>query len=324
MQSLEDWSAAIDAAAARIKGRVARTELRRADHLSAQFGVPIWLKLENRQITGAFKLRGATNALLALDDETRSRGVTTASTGNHGRALAHAARAAGTRCVVHISSLVPGNKVAALKEEGAEIRVVGRSQDEADVAARALARDEGLAYIPPFDHADVIAGQGTIGREILEDLPAPELVLIPLSGGGLAAGIAAAIKAGSPTTRVIGITMVQGAAMHESIKAGHPVAVEENESLADSLGGGIGEENRYTFALCRDLLDDTVLLTEAEIAAGIRAAAEEGETVEGGGAVGLGAILAGKVTLRGPTVAILSGANIDPALHARILAHEEV
>ena len=178
MQSLEDWSAAIDAAAARIKGRVARTELRRADHLSAQFGVPIWLKLENRQITGAFKLRGATNALLALDDETRSRGVTTASTGNHGRALAHAARAAGTRCVVHISSLVPGNKVAALKEEGAEIRVVGRSQDEADVAARALARDEGLAYIPPFDHADVIAGQGTIGREILEDLPEPELVLL--------------------------------------------------------------------------------------------------------------------------------------------------
>lgn len=324
MQSLEDWSAAIAAASARIKGRVARTALRRADHLSVKFGIPIWLKTENRQITGAFKLRGATNALLALDDETRARGVTTASTGNHGRALAHAARAAGTRCVVHISSLVPGNKVAALKEEGAEIRVVGRSQDEADVAARALARDEGLAYIPPFDHADVIAGQGTIGQEILEDLPEPELVLIPLSGGGLAAGIAAAIKAGSPKTRVIGITMEQGAAMHESIKAGHPVAVEETESLADSLGGGIGEENRYTFALCRDLLDDTVLLTEAEIAAGIRAAAEEGETVEGGGAVGLGAILAGKVTLRGPTVAILSGANIDPALHARILAHEEV
>ena len=322
MQNLDQWSAAIDAAAARIKGRVARTDLRRAEKLSARFGVPIWLKLENRQITGAFKLRGATNALLSLDDETRARGVTTASTGNHGRALAHAAREAGTRSVVHISSLVPANKVAALKEEGAETRVVGRSQDEADVAARALAREAGLAYIPPFDHADVIAGQGTIGREILEDLPDPELVLIPLSGGGLAAGIAAAIKAGSPTTRVIGISMENGAAMHESIKAGHPVAVEEAESLADSLGGGIGEDNRHTFGLCRDLLDDTVLLTEDEIAAGIRAAAEEGETVEGGAAVGLGAILAGKVALRGPTVAILSGANIDPALHRRILAHE--
>lgn len=314
------WLLAIEDAQRRIAGHVQRTSLCRADALSARFGVPIHLKLENHQTTGAFKLRGATNALLSLDDAARARGVTTASTGNHGRALAHAAQSTGTRCVVHLSSLVPANKIAALEAEGAEIRIVGASQDEAEDAARALADTGGLTYIPPFDHPDVIAGQGTIGLEILQDLPETELVLIPLSGGGLAAGIAAAIRAKHPETRIIGISMNRGAAMHASLAAGHPVPIREEATIADSLGGGIGLDNRYTFAMIRDLLDGTVLLTEDEIEAGIRAAAAEGEIVEGAGAVGLGAILAGKVALCGPTVAVLSGANVDPALHRRILA----
>lgn len=312
-----DWGRAIAAAAARISGRVVRTRTRRAQTFAGE--CPVWLKLENRQKTGSFKLRGATNALLCLDDGQRARGVTTASTGNHGRALAHAAAALGVRCVVHISSLVPGNKVEALKGEGAEIRVVGRSQDEAEDAAQALARDEGLVFIPPFDHADIIAGQGTIGLEILDDVPETSLVLVPLSGGGLAAGVAAAAKARKRGIGVIGVSMARGAAMHASLAAGRPVTVAEEETLADSLGGGIGLANRHTFRMARDLLDDVVLLSEDEIAAGIRAASAEGEIVEGAGAVGLGALLAAKVRPAGPVVVILSGGNIDATLHRRIL-----
>ena len=322
MPDLDRWHVEIDDAAERISGRVVRTALRAAKQLSARVGVPLHFKLENRQATGSFKLRGATNALLLLGEEQRTRGVVTASTGNHGRALAHAAAAAGMHCVVYISTLVPRNKVEALEREGAEIRVVGDSQDAAEAAARAIAAAERIEFVPPFDNPSIIAGQGTIGTEIIADLPDAELVLVPLSGGGLAAGVAAAIKARRSDVRVIGISMARGAAMHASLAAGHPVIVKEEATLADSLGGGIGENNRCTFRMVCDLLDDAVLLSEDEIAAGIRAAAADGEVVEGAGAVGLGAVLARKVTLRGPVVAILSGGNIDPVLHRRILAAE--
>jgi threonine dehydratase len=320
MLDLDLWNTRIDAAAARLAGHVLRTELRQANGLSGRAGVPVWLKLENRQTTGSFKLRGATNAVALLTEAERARGLITASTGNHGRALAHAARAAGARCTVFISSLVPSNKREALRREGAEIRIVGRSQDEAEDAAREAAKAEDRHFVPPFDDPAVIAGQGTIAAEILADLPEGELVLVPLSGGGLAGGIVAAVKARQPSTRVIGVSMANGAAMHASLRAGHIVDVEETPTLADSLGGGLGRANHYTFAIVSDLLDDAVLLSEEEIAVGIRAAAAEGEVVEGGGAVGLGALLAGKVNVRGPIAIVLSGGNIDPALHRRILA----
>ena len=322
MDELATWRARIDAAAERLKGRVLRTELRQAVGRSAHLGAPIFLKLENRQKTGSFKLRGATNAIALLSEAARARGLITASSGNHGRALAHAARAVDARCSVFLSPLVPRNKVDALKEEGAEIRVVGRSQDEAEDAARATAKTEDRCFVPAFDDPNVIAGQGTIGTEVLAQLPDVELVLVPLSGGGLAAGVAAAVKAVRPEVRVVGASMARGAAMHASLAAGHPVEVEELPTLADALAGGIGRDNRYTFAMVRALLDDAVLLTEEEIAAGICAAAEEGEIIEGGGAVGLAALLAGKVTLRGPVAVLLSGGNIDPDVHRRILAAE--
>jgi threonine dehydratase len=220
-----------------------------------------------------------------------------------------------------MSSLVPANKVEAVRALGAEIRVVGRSQDDAQEEVERLEREEGLTVIPPFDHAAIIAGQGTLGIEIADAIADVELVLVPLSGGGLAAGVAAALKARREGVRVIGVSMERGAAMQASLAAGRPVLVEELETLADSLGGGIGLANRYTFAMCRELLDDVVLLTEDEIAAGIRHAhVAEGETVEGAGAVGIAALLAGKVEIRGPTVALLSGRNIDEALHRRIVA----
>jgi threonine dehydratase len=304
----------------RISGRVRHTSLTVSDSLSARCGFPIYLKLESHQPTGSFKLRGATNAVLSLSDEARKRGLVTASTGNHGRALAHAAKAEGARAVICMSALVPANKVDAVKALGAEVCIIGRSQDDAQVEVERLVREEGLTAIPPFDHADVIAGQGTIGLEIAQARPETELVLVPLSGGGLAAGVAAAIKAQLPQTRVIGISMERGAAMHESLRAGRPVEVEELETLADSLGGGIGLKNRYTFAMCRDLLDDVVLLSEAEIAEGIRHTFwVEGEIVEGAGAVGIAALLAKKIDLRGPAVALVSGRNIDEARHQQIV-----
>ncbi|MFC3568804.1 hydroxyectoine utilization dehydratase EutB [Paracoccus simplex] len=306
----------IRAAARRIRGHVAETPLLRDEVLSARLGQPIWLKCEHRQITGAFKLRGATNAILSLPPEALARGVVTASTGNHGRALAHAARALGVPATVCLSRLVPENKVQAIRDLAAQVRITGASQDEAMAeVARAVAQ-EGMTEIPPFDHEAVVTGQGTIGLEI----GTPEAVLVPLSGGGLAAGVAVAIKALSPATRVIGLTMENGAAMAASLAAGHPVAVTESPSLADSLGGGIGLQNRVTFALCRDLLDDVILLTEAEIAAGIRHLGRAGHVVEGAASVGSAALLAGRFVPRGPTVCILSGANIDPALHSRIMA----
>ncbi len=311
----------IEQAAARIAGRVTHTPLIRSRALSDRTGRPVHLKLENCQPIGAFKLRGAMNAILSLGEAERKRGLVTASTGNHGRAVAYAARALGISATVCMSSLVPANKVEAIRALGAKIRIVGASQDEAQAEVETLVRNLGLTPIPPFDNVEVVAGQGTIGLEIAADLPDLETVLVPLSGGGLAAGIAVAVKALRARVRIIGVSMERGAAMHAALAAGNPVPIREEETLADSLGGGIGLENSVTFPLCRDLLDDVLLLTEAEIAAGIRHAAEaEGEIVEGAGAVGIAAILAGKVVLSGPTVVIVSGGNIDPKKHHAIVA----
>ncbi len=311
----------IEVAAARITGKVERTPLVGSPSLSRRCGQPVHLKLETRQPIGAFKLRGAMNAVLALGEEQRRRGLVTASTGNHGRAVAYAAQQLGLSATICMSALVPANKVEAIRSLGAQVRIVGRSQDDAQAEVERLVVEDGLTPIPPFDDPDVVAGQGTIGLELIEDLPALACVLVPLSGGGLAAGIAVAVKARRPSARIIGVSMERGAAMAAAIAAGRPVAVVEEETLADSLGGGIGLANQVTFALCRDLLDGVVLLSEAEIAAGIRhAAREEGEIVEGAGAVGIAALLAGKVNPQGPTAIIVSGRNIDDDVHRRIVS----
>ncbi|BCG93211.1 hydroxyectoine utilization dehydratase EutB [Mesorhizobium sp. 131-2-1] len=313
----------IRAARERIAGKVERTPTLQSQSLSDRVGHPIHLKLEHHQTTGAFKLRGASNAIASLSPEERSRGVVAASTGNHGRALAHAARLEGIRAVICMSRLVPENKLDAIRRLGAEIRIVGNSQDDAQKEVDTLVAEQGLVMLPPFDHADIIAGQGTLGLEIIEQVPDAGSVLVPLSGGGLASGVAAAVKGVSPGTKVIGVSMARGAAMKASLDAGRPVEVEEPPTLADSLGGGIGLDNRLTFGMCRDLLDDVILLSEDEIAAGIRHAyQEEREIVEGAGAVGIAALLAGKVGVSGPTVLVLSGRNIDMGLHRRIVCGE--
>jgi threonine dehydratase len=311
------------AARRRLAGQIRETPMVLSPSLSARHGAPVQLKCEHHQITGAFKLRGATNAVLALPPELRARGVTAASTGNHGRALAHAAQAAGIPCIVCMSALVPRNKVAAIEALGAEARIIGLSQDDAQVEVDRLVAEEGMVSLPPFDHADIIAGQSTLGLEMLEALPEAETLVVPLSGGGLIAGIAMAAKTLKPAVRIVGVSMQRGAAMHESLKAGHPVPVEELPTLADSLGGGIGLKNRHTFAMVRDLVDEVILVDEVEIAQAIRHAyAEERQIVEGGAAVGIAALLQAPRPQWGTTVVLLSGGNIDMDLHRRIVGGE--
>lgn len=308
----------VNAAAVRIASMVRHTPIMPAPSLSQLAGDEVWLKCEHQQETGSFKLRGASNAVAQLGNVA---GVTTASTGNHGRALAHAAKELGVPAVICVSRLVPQNKLTAIKVLGAEVRVIGKSQDDAFEEARRLEKEEGFVLIPPFDHPDVIAGQGTLGKEIIEEIPDAATIAVPLSGGGLLAGVALAAKSLRPDIRIVGISMERGAAMAASLDAGKPVDVEELETLADSLGGGIGLQNQLTFQMVRDLMDDLILLTEDEIAAGIRHLFQKNrQTVEGAAAVGAGAIIAGKLrAANGPLVLILSGGNIDPTRHAEIV-----
>ena len=312
----------IVAARKRISAHIQPLRVSRSESLSSRFAGDIMLAHEYLQTTGAFKLRGAMNAVLQLPSG--ASGVTAVSTGNHGRALAYSARQAGIPCIICMSELVPLNKLEGIRALGAEVRIGGKSQDEAEIEAKRLVDEEGYTMIPPFDHPHVIAGQGTLGLEMLQQVPDLDTVLVQLSGGGLISGVALALKAQRPEIRVIGISMERGAAMAASQAAGKPVEVEELPTLADSLGGGIGLDNHYTFALVRDLVDDILLLEEKEIADGIRHAYfNEQVIIEGGGAVGIAALLAGKATPGVKTVVLLSGKNIDMERHRRISNGED-
>ncbi|KAA3624143.1 MAG: hydroxyectoine utilization dehydratase EutB, partial [Proteobacteria bacterium] len=304
-------------AARAIAGSVTRTPM-----ISSALDAPfeILLKLETLQPSGAFKLRGATNALVRLDAGQRRRGVVCCSTGNHGRAIALAARRLGIPASVCLSELVPASKIKAVEAAGATVHRVGASQDEAQVEASRLVDEQGMTDIPPFDHPDVIAGQGTVGLEILEDRPDIANIVIPLSGGGLAAGVALAAKTINPRIRVFGVSMARGAAMATSLSVGRPVEVTEVATLADSLGGGIGAANRYTFELCRNYVDEVVLLSEQEIYGGIQALFSIDRIVaEGAAAVSHAALIHDKLDCRGATAFIISGNNVDMDQFTRVI-----
>ena len=286
---------------------------------------PVYLKLENQQVTESFKIRGALNAVRRLGADQQKRGVVCVSSGNHGRGIAYAASLNGIRAVICMSNLVPQNKINAIKALGAEVRIVGASQDEAEITADRIVAESGMTMLSPFDHRDIIAGQGTIGLELYEKIPSLSTVLAPVSGGGLIGGIAIALKALDPAIRVIGISMERGAAMHASIQNGSPVEVKELPTLADALGGGIGLDNSYTFKIVQDLVDELILVSESEIAAAIRHLYwKEKQIVEGAGSVGVAAVLADRVSLTGPTAVLISGGNIDLNQHYRIIAGEYV
>lgn len=307
-----------------IAGTAIRTPLIPSQHLAKIAGQSFHLKLENTQPIGAFKLRGALNAIAALPADVA--GVTCCSTGNHGRGVAYAAQARGIRAVICMSSLVPQTKIDGIRALGAEVRIVGNNQDDAFAESQRLCDAEGLTEISPFDDPYVIAGQGTIGLEILEDLPEVATLLVPLSGGGLAGGIALAAKSINPKVRVVGVTMDRGAAMHASLAAGHPIEVDEVASLADSLGGGIGMENRLSFPLCQTLLDDIVLVTEEEIYRALQTLYFEDRLIaEGACVVGIAALQAGKLAPSpGPTATVITGRNVDMEMFTRVVTGQDV
>lgn len=323
------------AARARLHGIVGASPLLPSPELSDAVGAPVLIKDETRQPTGSFKVRGAASKLVALGPADRERGVVAVSTGNHGRAVAWVGRRLGISVTVCVSTKVPENKRDAIRSLGARLAVSGESQDEAELEAKRLVDREGLVYVAPFDDPDVVAGQGTIGIEILEAAPHVGTVVIPLSGGGLAGGIGLVLKAADPTIRVVGVSMEGGAVMHASLEAGAPVEMPEVETLADSLQGGIGTENEVTFRLARSHLDAVRLVPEDAIAEAMRHAFRtHGLVLEGGGAVAIAAARAGAIPPpspvraarsqpkgapggngedgAAPVVLVASGGNVDP------------
>lgn len=304
-----------------IAGLVRRTPLLASPALGRIGGGDVRLKLENLQLTGAFKARGAANALMSLGERERERGVVAVSTGNHGRAVATVAERLGVRATVCVSDRVPRDKIDALRATGCELVIEGDSQDEAELHARRLVEQRGLTLVHPFDDPAVIAGQGTIGLELLDEMPGIRRALVPLSGGGLIAGVALALKAADRSIRVVGVSMERGAAMARSLQAGRPVATAEESTLADSLQGGIGAHNRYTLALVADLVDEVVLVSEAAIASAMRFAFErDRQVLEGGAAVGIAALLVGSVAPdEGPTAVVCSGGNIAPERFLQVI-----
>jgi threonine dehydratase len=297
----------------RIAQLARRTPLLRSAGLSERAGAAVYLKLESLQETGSFKIRGAANKLLSLSAEERARGVIAVSSGNHGRAVAYVAQQLGVRAVICVSERVPAGKVEAIRRLGAELVVHGASYDEAEAHSLRLQAERGLTRVDPFDDPEVIAGQGTVGLELLEDLPQVDTVVVPLSGGGLISGIAVALKAANPAIRLIGVSMDCAPVMVHSLRAGRLLELPEEDTLADALAGGIGLDNRYTFRLVRHYVDETLLVSEEEIArAMVFALEQERLVVEGGGAVALAAVLYGKVKEPYRTVAVvISGGNVD-------------
>jgi threonine dehydratase len=273
----------------------------------------VYLKLENLHDMGAFKVRGAANKILSLTPEEQERGVTTFSTGNHGLAVSYVAKKLGIKAVICVSQRVPKAKTDAIKRLGAQLEIYGDSQDDAGVRCYQLQNDQGLSVIKPFDDPHVIAGQGTMGLEILEDLPTIDTAIAGLSGGGLHAGLGLSLKAIDPNIQVFGVSMEKGAVMHESLKAGKPVTLEEHNTLADSLLGGIGLDNQYTFEMVKRYVDESILISEDAIAEGMAFMLEKHRMViEGAASVGIGALLHKKIVKPGSTIAIvISGCNTN-------------
>ena len=282
----------------------------------------VYLKLECLQVTGSFKLRGATNKLLNLTNEQKNKGVIAVSTGNHGKGVAHAAKQIGIKSTIFMSNMVPEHRKKAIESLGAKVEIIGNNSDEADLYAREFAKKNNITLVHPFDDLDVIAGQGTIGLEMLEVMPDIDSVIIPTSGGGLIGGIALAIKLQKPNVKVIATSMKRGPSMYESLKAGKPVDVKEEETLADCLGGSIGLENQYTFGICKDVIDDFILIDEPKIAEGIKFNFEKHKLVTEGAAAT--SIMAVKDQLSSHfgknTICLLCGGNIDSELFGKIIS----
>ena len=306
-------------AARLLEGRVIRTPLVRSHTFSQMARAEVYLKLESLQIGGSFKVRGATYKLLKRREEIGPAGVVAASAGNHAQGVALAARAAGLPAMIVMPVWASMGKQEATKSYGAEVILAGDSLAESISIARGMA-EEGRTFIHPYDDRDIIAGQGTVGLEVLEDLPDPDLVVVPVGGGGLISGIASAIKPLRPETRIIGVQAAACPSAFEALRAGRRVSVEAKKSIADGIS--VKEVGEANLPIIREHVDKVVLVEEEEIASAVLALLERKKVLaEGAGAAPLAALLASKLALPagGKVVLVISGGNLDPPLMERAI-----
>jgi threonine dehydratase len=298
-------------AAARVLAPVAvRTPLLPADVLSDLVGGPVWIKPEMLQRGGAFKFRGAYNFLSRMDPDMRRRGVVAPSSGNHAQAVALAAKLFGVPATVVMPTTVTTAKRTGAERLGARVVLAGTTTADRMAGAEELVLREGSTLVPPYDHPVIIAGQGTVGLEIADDMPNVEAVLVPVGGGGFSAGVASAIKLRLPNARVIGVEPTGAPKLSRARAAGRPVKLEQTGGLADGLLAV--EIGHVTFAHHQQYLDDVVLVDDAALRRAMRLLLDRMKlVVEPSGAITVAALLEGKFTPRGPTVAVLSGGNIE-------------
>ena len=296
------------------------TPLVNSEYLSNYSNVK--LKLENFQITGSFKLRGALNKLLSLSKSEKEKGVIAVSTGNHGKGVAYASKVLGIKSTIYMSSMVPQYRRKAIENLGAKVEIVGQNSDEADLFAKNLAKEKNISLIHPFDDEDIIIGQGTVGLEMLEQFPDADTIIIPTSGGGLVSGIAQAIKLQKPKIKIISVSMERGPSMYDSLKKGVPVDVEELETLADCLGGSIGLDNKFTFNIVKEYVDDFVLVSEEKIAEGIKINFLEHKIVSEGAAATSIMVVKEKLSshIGKNIICLICGGNIDAQLFNKVLS----
>jgi threonine dehydratase len=307
-------------ARARIAASIHRTPLLPSHHLSERVGVPVYLKCENLQKTGAFKVRGALHRLLRLSDEERDRGVVTISAGNHAQAVAWAARAAGVKAVVVMPEHASRTKIAASEGYGAEVILHGDAK-AAFARAFELAEERGLRFVHPFDDEEVVAGHGSCALEILEDLPDVGSIVVPVGGGGLISGIAAATAAVRPQVSVWGVEPEGADAMHRSLQKGEAVHLDHVSTIADGLGAPMAGVLNH--ALVAAHARGVVLVSDAEIIDAMKVLLERTKLLaEPAGATGLAALLAGRIGLPGdaPVAVVLSGGNVDLPLLGRLFS----
>lgn len=293
-------------------------------YLSEVLGQPVHLKCENLQRTGAYKIRGAYYCLSKLSDGDKAKGVVAASAGNHAQGVAFAAREQGIKATIFTPVGVALPKLQATKAYGAEVVLGGESINEPLQAAREFAEKTGAIRIPPFDHPDVITGQGTVGLEIFDQVPQVTTVIVPIGGGGLMAGVASAMKQKAKllgtTIRVIGVQAENAASYPPSLEAGQPVQIEVRPTISDGIA--VQKPGVLNFDIIRDAVDEIVTVSDDDTARAILVLLERAKlVVEPAGAVGVAAILAGKIQATGPTVVVLSGGNIDPMILERVISH---
>jgi threonine dehydratase len=310
----------IERAAETIRPLTVRTPMEGARWLSALTGSPVRLKCENLQRTGSFKVRGAFTRISRLSDAERARGVVAASAGNHAQGVALAAQTLGIKATVFMPEGAPIPKERATREYGADVVFHGRYVEDSLAEARAFQERTGAVLIHPFDNADIVAGQGTVGLEILEQAPDVETIVVPCGGGGLLAGIAIAVKSQRPDVRVIGVQAAGAAAYPASLAAGRPVPLESMSTMADGIAVGLPGE--VTFAAVRELVDDVVTVSEASLSTAVLATLERTKmVVEPAGAAAVAAILDDPSRFGTPAVGVLSGGNIDPLLLGKVIQH---